>query len=79
MSDMYRGAHALAGLHCRCCGTKILQVQYSGRLPDYCGPECRNVMKYWNAFRREMDKVELSDSKRQEWAGELFRLRNGIN
>lgn len=78
MRSVYRGKQALIGLHCRCCGTKILQVQYSGRLPDYCSPECRNVMKYWAAFNRELDKVELSEEKRKEWAGRLFRLRNGI-
>lgn len=74
----YRGVNPLHGISCRCCGTKILQVKYSGRLPEYCSAHCRNTLKYWNAFCRELDKANLDSVKTKEWAGRLFAKRNEL-
>jgi len=65
-------------MKCQSCGKEFESKtgKRGGRPAHFCSTECRELEKFWNAFCRQLDKVEMTDSKLSQWAGDLFRKRN---
>lgn len=69
-------------MKCRTCGNALPCRRYvaknGGRQREYCNDACKDVYKYFNAFVRSLDKVDLSLLSKTEWRSRLFHARNQI-
>jgi len=71
-------------MKCFVCGSPIKQeyketrfgyVHY-GRPKTYCSNDCRDYLKYFNAFQKSLFKISLDDEHNRKIRGDLFRLAN---
>jgi endogenous inhibitor of DNA gyrase (YacG/DUF329 family) len=56
---------------CSICGTEIKSKPGRGRPRVHCSDACRDVSKYWAAFQKALDSVELSPAAATEQKGGL--------
>lgn len=69
---------------CFVCGLPIVQVgkgaHYAiiGRPKTYCSDNCRDYLKYFNAFQKSLSKIVLDDEHKRKIRGELFRVSNTL-
>ncbi len=62
-------------MFCFCCG-KELKEEVQGRPKTYCGKDCREAIKYLNAFKKKIEEVELSKEANRELRGDLMSFIN---
>ena len=62
--------------NCVICGADVVQNK-TGRFRDYCSPNCREFIKFKNAFLDRLDKIDFKEySYIKMIKGELFRVVN---
>ena len=65
---------------CECCGNEFtLPEQAKGGRPKiYCSPECRNLVKYINAFENLTEKINFTERSSKIFRGDLFAIANNL-
>lgn len=64
---------------CEVCGSPVVARSGRGRPALYCSENCRNISKYWGAFRDCVSRSRLSSDSVRMWRSELLAWSNSLN
>lgn len=62
---------------CLVCGTEILS-QSKFRPREYCSDNCRDLIKFLNAFERNLFKLNFKEDYSNQLKSRLFLIANNI-
>lgn len=61
---------------CQCCGKALPSVVVRGRPRIYCSKDCANLKKFYDAFEKSLNAIEMSPFHKMAWRSELFACVN---